>query len=87
MDLLQLVNTHIKFLAFDFLTLKPIPHESTIFSRKRRHISRAWTMGIVVNRDFKPNRYIKFDIDDGNDCIPSILWINQKTSRHFCRRI
>ncbi|WMV22685.1 hypothetical protein MTR67_016070, partial [Solanum verrucosum] len=69
----ELVNTHIKFLAFDFLTLKPIPHESIIFSRKGRHLSRAEIMSIVVSRDFKSNRFIKFDIDDSIDCIPCII--------------
>ncbi|WMV29189.1 hypothetical protein MTR67_022574 [Solanum verrucosum] len=87
MFVLQLVNTHIKFLAFDFLTLKPIPHESTNFSLKGRHLSCTKTMSIVVSRDFKPNRFIKLDIDDGTSCIPCILWINQETSRHFSHRI
>ncbi|WMV26258.1 hypothetical protein MTR67_019643 [Solanum verrucosum] len=87
MDVLPLVNTRIKFLAFDFLTLKLIPHESTIFSHKGRHLSRVETMGIAVSKDFKPNRFIKFDIDDGTGCIPCILWINQETLRHFSRWI
>lgn len=86
MDALQLVNTHVKLLAFDFLTLKPIPHEPTVFSRKGRRLSRAETVGIVVTRDFKPNRFIKFDIDDGTGCIPCILWLNQESSHHFSRR-
>ncbi|KAH0730841.1 CST complex subunit STN1 [Solanum tuberosum] len=86
MDALQLVNTHVKLLAFDFLTLKPIPHESTIFFRKGRRLSRAETVGIVVSRDFKPNRFIKFDIDDGTGCIPCILWLNHESSHHFSRR-
>ncbi|WMV44717.1 hypothetical protein MTR67_038102 [Solanum verrucosum] len=73
MDALQFVNTHIKFLAIDFLTLKPISHKSTIFSRKGRHLSCTKTMGIVVSRFFKPNRFIKFDIDDSISCIPCIL--------------
>ncbi|WMV34046.1 hypothetical protein MTR67_027431, partial [Solanum verrucosum] len=82
---LQLVNAHNKFLVFDFLTLKLIPHESTISSRKERHLSRAETMAIVVSRDFKHNRFIRFDIDDGTCFIPYILWINQETSCHFSR--
>ncbi|KAK4729461.1 hypothetical protein R3W88_022449 [Solanum pinnatisectum] len=81
------LSTHIKFLAFDFLTLKSIPHESNIFSRKRRYLLHAETMGIVVTRDFKPNRFIKFDIGNGTDCIPCIRWINEETPRHFSRRI
>ncbi|WMV30813.1 hypothetical protein MTR67_024198, partial [Solanum verrucosum] len=75
-DVLQLVNTHIKFIAFDFLTLKPLLHESTISSRMGRHLSRAQTMGIVVSIDFKPHRFIKFDIDDSIGCIHCILQIN-----------
>ncbi|KAK4372065.1 hypothetical protein RND71_007449 [Anisodus tanguticus] len=86
MDALQLLNTHVKLLAFDFLTLKPIPHEPTSFCRKGKRLSRAETVGIVVSRDFKPNRFLKFDIDDGTGCIPCVLWLNQETSRHFSRR-
>ncbi|KAK4734089.1 hypothetical protein R3W88_008350 [Solanum pinnatisectum] len=82
MDVLLFVNTHIKSSAFDFLTLKLIPHESTIFSRKGRHLLRAQT----PLAHFKLNRFIKFDIDDCTDCIPCI-WINQETSRHFSHRI
>ncbi|WMV51800.1 hypothetical protein MTR67_045185 [Solanum verrucosum] len=73
MDALQLVNTHIKFLVFDFLTLKPISHESTFFSRKGRHLSRAEIIGIIVSRNFNPNRFIKFDIYDSIGCILCIL--------------
>ncbi|KAK4739461.1 hypothetical protein R3W88_003158 [Solanum pinnatisectum] len=76
MDVLQLVNTHINFLAFDSLTLKPIPHESTNFPHRGRHLLRAETMGIVVSRNFKPNRFIEFDIDNGTGCMPCILWTN-----------
>ncbi|WMV19766.1 hypothetical protein MTR67_013151 [Solanum verrucosum] len=86
MDVLLFVNTHIKSLAFDFLTLKLIPHESTIFSHKGRHLSRTETMGIVLSIDFKPNRFIKFNIDDCTNCIPCI-WINQETSSHFSHQI
>ncbi|CAN4110255.1 unnamed protein product [Withania somnifera] len=82
----HLLNTYVKLLAFDFLTLKPIPHDSSAFSRKGRHLSRAETLGIVVTRDFKPNKFLKFDIDDGTGCIPCILWLNQETSHHFSRR-
>ncbi|KAG5582606.1 hypothetical protein H5410_053233 [Solanum commersonii] len=82
MDVLQLVNTHVKLLAFDFLTLKQIPHEPAIFSCKGRRLLHAETMGIIVNRYFKPNRFIKFDIDDGTSYI-----LNRETSCHFSRRI
>ncbi|WMV55484.1 hypothetical protein MTR67_048869 [Solanum verrucosum] len=30
-------------------------------------------MGIVESRDFNPNRFIKFDIDDSIDCIPCMI--------------
>ncbi|KAG5625152.1 hypothetical protein H5410_010370, partial [Solanum commersonii] len=45
-------SLHVKLLAFDFLTLKPIPHVPINFSRKGRYLSRTKTMSI------------KFDIDD-----------------------
>ncbi|TMX02578.1 hypothetical protein EJD97_021003 [Solanum chilense] len=86
MDALQLVNTHVKLLAFDFLSVQSIPQEPTIFSRKGRRVSRAETVGIVVSRDLKANRYMKFDIDDGTGCIPCILWLNHESSRYFSRR-
>ncbi|KAM3323506.1 CST complex subunit STN1 [Capsicum chacoense] len=86
MDAPNLVNIHVKLLAFDFLTLKPIPLDPTSFSRKGKRLSRAETVGIVVTRDFKPNRFLKFDIDDGTGCIPCILWLNQENSPHFSRR-
>uniref|UniRef100_A0A0V0I4D8 Putative ovule protein n=1 Tax=Solanum chacoense TaxID=4108 RepID=A0A0V0I4D8_SOLCH len=81
MDVLHLVNTHDKLLAFDFFTLKPIPHIPIIFLA-RGDASRAETMSIVVGRDFKPNRFIKFDIDDG-----AVYILNQETSCHFSHRI
>lgn len=86
MDAPQLLNTHVKLLAFDFLTLKPIPYDSASFSRKGTRLSRAETVGVVVSRDFKPNRFLKFDIDDSTGCIPCVLWLNQESSRHFSRR-
>ncbi|WMV39471.1 hypothetical protein MTR67_032856 [Solanum verrucosum] len=73
MDVLQLVNAHIKFSAFDFLTLKPIPPRIHHFFSQGRHLLCAQIMGIVVSNNFKPNRFIKFDIDNGTDCIPYIL--------------
>ncbi|KAJ8573617.1 hypothetical protein K7X08_010128 [Anisodus acutangulus] len=67
MDSLQLLNTH----------------DPTSFYRKGTRLSRAETVGIIVSRDYKPNVFLKFDIDYGTGCIP---WLNQETSHHFSRR-
>ncbi|KAK4716324.1 hypothetical protein R3W88_014662 [Solanum pinnatisectum] len=80
---LQLVNTHIKYLAFDFLTLKPIPNKSIIFSRKAADTSRAAGKPLILLIFMC---YIVHHLFYGTGCIPCILWINQETSRHFsCR--
>ncbi|CAL5436948.1 unnamed protein product [Camellia sinensis] len=83
-----LYNTHVKLLAFDFLSLTPSSSDPTSFSRKPSPLffSRAETLGVVTTRELKPNRFLKFTIDDGTGCIPCILWLNHLTSPYFSRR-
>ncbi|KAL6516098.1 hypothetical protein OROGR_019403 [Orobanche gracilis] len=80
-------NTHVKLLASDFLSLPPNPTDpSSSFSHKGMNLSRAETLGVVVIRDLKPGKFLRFTIDDGTGCIPCVLWLNQLTSPYFSKR-
>ncbi|XP_061364759.1 CST complex subunit STN1 [Gastrolobium bilobum] len=88
-----LLNTHVKLLAFDLLSLtQTTPSSSSssdpfpTFYRRGIPISRAETVGTVILRDHKPNKFLRFAIDDGTGCIPCILWLNQLTSPYLARR-
>ncbi|XP_071716867.1 CST complex subunit STN1 [Rutidosis leptorrhynchoides] len=83
----SLHDTHVKLLAFDFLSLTPSSSNPNTVCRKHTHIiSRIETLGIITSREHKPDRYIKFTIDDGTGCIPCVLWLNQLTSPYYSRR-
>ncbi|CAI9107787.1 OLC1v1007229C2 [Oldenlandia corymbosa var. corymbosa] len=84
----DLYNTHVKLLASDLLKLTPSPsrNDSSAFLRRGKRLSRAETVGIVVTRDLKPGKFVKFSVDDGFGCITCILWTNQLTSAYFSRR-
>ncbi|KAG9159893.1 hypothetical protein Leryth_005644 [Lithospermum erythrorhizon] len=82
----KLYNTHVKLLAFDFLNLKPNHAHPSSFSRQGTRLSRAEALGVVVWRELKPNKFLKFSIDDGTGCIPCVLWLNQLDSHYFSRR-
>ncbi|KAK4482288.1 hypothetical protein RD792_009440 [Penstemon davidsonii] len=81
-----LYNTHVKLLAFDFEALSPNPKDQSSFFRNGALLSRAEAVGVVVTRDFKPGRFLRFTIDDGTGCIPCVLWLNQLTSSYFSKR-
>ncbi|XP_057443245.1 CST complex subunit STN1 [Lotus japonicus] len=86
---ISLQNTHVKLLAFDLLSLTPNPYSSdpsSTFYRRGIPLTRAETVGTVTLRDHKPNRFLRFAIDDGTGCIPCILWLNQLSSPHLARR-
>ncbi|XP_057801013.1 CST complex subunit STN1 [Salvia miltiorrhiza] len=83
---MDLYNTHVKLLAFDFVSLTPNRADSSTFLRKGLRLSRAETIGVVVTRDLKPGKFLRFSIDDGTGCIPCVLWLNQLTSPYFSRR-
>ncbi|CAK7346546.1 unnamed protein product [Dovyalis caffra] len=86
----RLQNTHVKLLAFDLLSLTQTPTFSTsdpiTFTRKNTTISRTEILGVVTSRELKPNKFLKFTVDDGTGCIPCILWLNHLTSPYFSRR-
>ncbi|KAL3531317.1 hypothetical protein ACH5RR_010639 [Cinchona calisaya] len=82
----DLYYTHVKLLADDVLKLTPSPTDSSSFIFKGKRLSRAETVGIVVTRDFKPGKFVKFTIDDGSGCITCVLWLNQLNSPYFSRR-
>ncbi|VVA13917.1 PREDICTED: TP53-regulating kinase [Prunus dulcis] len=87
----SLYNTHVKLLAFDLLTLTQTSSSSSSsdpvsFSRNGALLSRAETVGTVTSRDLKPNKFLRFTIDDGTGCVNCILWLNQLSSPYFSRR-
>ncbi|KAI3749412.1 hypothetical protein L2E82_20024 [Cichorium intybus] len=80
-------NTHVKLLAFDFLSLtSSASHPNAICRRGTILLSRGETLGIVTSREYKPDRFLRFTIDDGTGCIPCVLWVNQLTSPYHSRR-
>ncbi|XP_057440551.1 CST complex subunit STN1-like [Lotus japonicus] len=85
---ISLQNSHVKLLAFDLLSLTPNPYSldpSLTFNRRGIPLTRAETVGTVTLRDHKPNRFLRFAIDDGTGCIPCILWLNHVSSPHLAR--
>ncbi|XP_062021837.1 CST complex subunit STN1 [Rosa rugosa] len=87
MDHHPLHNTHVKLLAFDLLTLaQTSSSDPTSFSRNGLLLSRAEAVGTVTSRDLKPNKFLRFTIDDGTGCVSCILWLNHLTSPYFSRR-
>ncbi|KAL8252971.1 hypothetical protein R6Q59_036664 [Mikania micrantha] len=79
-------DTHVKLLAFDFLSLTPSSSNPITVRRRDTLLSRAETLGIITSRDHKPDRFLRFTVDDGTGCIPCVLWLNQLTSPYFSRR-
>ncbi|GAB4841633.1 hypothetical protein Ancab_022347 [Ancistrocladus abbreviatus] len=92
MDSQCLQNTHVKLLAFDILSLtqtRSLPSSSSdsiTFSRKGIQISRVEALGVVVSRELKPDKFLRFSIDDATGCIQCVLWLNQLNSPYFSRR-
>ena len=87
MDSHQLHNTHVKLLAFDLLSLTQIPSDPISFSRHGTlRLSRAEILGVVTFRHFKPEKLLKFVVDDGTGCVDCVLWLNHLTSPYFARR-
>ncbi|KAI6695541.1 hypothetical protein NL676_023251 [Syzygium grande] len=61
---------HVKLLAFDLLSLAQSPTIPPTFSRDGASLSRAEALGVVVSREHKPGRFLKFAVDDGTGCVP-----------------
>jgi len=77
---------HVKLLAFDLLSLAQSPPNIPTFSRDGVSLSRAEVLGVVVYREHKPGRFLKFAVDDGTGCVPCVLWLNHATSPYFARQ-
>ncbi|XP_030462255.2 CST complex subunit STN1 [Syzygium oleosum] len=77
---------HVKLLAFDLLSLAQSPTNPPTFSRDGASLSRAEALGVVVSREHKPDRFLKFAVDDGTGCVPCVLWLNHATSPYFARQ-
>ncbi|OMO66477.1 Nucleic acid binding, tRNA/helicase-type [Corchorus capsularis] len=82
----SLQNTHVKLLGFDLLSLKPSPMNSSTFYLNRNPVSRVEILGVITSRDQKPNKFIKFTVDDGTAAVTCILWLNQLSSPYFSSR-
>ncbi|KMT10206.1 hypothetical protein BVRB_5g119670 [Beta vulgaris subsp. vulgaris] len=88
------LNFHFKLFAFDLNSLTPShslsssssSRDPNFFLRKGVPVSRVEVFGVVVTRDFKPDKFLRFSIDDGTGCIQCILWLNQLTSSYYSRR-
>ncbi|XP_042486887.1 CST complex subunit STN1 [Macadamia integrifolia] len=89
MDPMQ--STYVKLLAFDLLSLSlksslsSSSSDPICFYRKGRPVLRTETLGVVVSRELKCNKFLKFLVDDGTGCIPCILWLNHHQSPYFSR--
>ncbi|KAG2377177.1 CST complex subunit [Vigna angularis] len=85
-----LQNTHVKLLAFDLLSLTQFPFRSpdaaTSFLRRGIPISRVETLGTITLLHLKPDRLLRFAIDDGTGCVPCVLWLNNANSPSVVRR-
>lgn len=85
-----LCHTHVKLLGFDLNALTQSSSSSSSaavsFSRRGYVVSFAEIVGVVVLRDLKPNRFLKFSVDDGTACVACILWLNHLTSPYFASR-
>ncbi|KAI3678894.1 hypothetical protein L6452_38198 [Arctium lappa] len=80
-------NTDVKLLAFDLLSLTSSSSNPNAVCRRGTLLpSRVETLGVVTSRDHKPDRFLRFTLDDGTGCIPCVLWLNQLTSPYFSRR-
>ncbi|XP_022967373.1 CST complex subunit STN1 [Cucurbita maxima] len=86
----SLYHTHIKLLGFDLNSLTQSSSSSSSdavsFSRRGFAVSCAEIVGVVVSRDLKPNRFLRFSVDDGTGCVSCILWLNHLTSPYFASR-
>ncbi|KAL0551095.1 hypothetical protein IC582_010177 [Cucumis melo] len=61
----SLYQTHVKLLGFDLNSLNQnSSSDSVSFSRKGYAVSCTEIVGVVVFRDLKPNRFLKFSVDD-----------------------
>lgn len=86
----NLIKTHAKLLGFIFNNITPLPFDSSLFSANPipfpSPISRAEIVGYITSRDFKPNKFVWFTIDNGTGTIPCILWLNQINSPYYSNR-
>nr|XP_043637499.1 CST complex subunit STN1 [Erigeron canadensis] len=78
-------STHRKLLTFALLSLTPSNPNTLYLKNTQMIISHVETLGIVTSREHKPERFLRFTIDDGTGSIPCVLWLNQLTSPYFSR--
>ncbi|KAM7254300.1 hypothetical protein ACFE04_031982 [Oxalis oulophora] len=90
MDKSVLNNTHIKLLCSDLNTLTQtrsnVGPTTTFLHHNNLIVSHVEILGVVTFVDHKPDKFIRFSIDDGTDIVLCILWLNQLTSNYYSRR-
>ncbi|XWS67152.1 hypothetical protein CRYUN_Cryun05aG0262700 [Craigia yunnanensis] len=86
MDQPSLLNIHVKLLGFDLLSLTPSSINSSTFCLNGNPISRTEILGVITSRDHKPNKFLKFTLDDGTASITCILWLNHLNNPYFSKR-
>ncbi|KAK7278893.1 hypothetical protein RJT34_23932 [Clitoria ternatea] len=67
----------------------PFPQAIQFFIRPNRRgipLSHVETLGTVALVDHKPNKFLRFAIDDATGCVPCILWLNHHSSPFLSRR-
>ncbi|TYI18434.1 hypothetical protein ES332_A07G090600v1 [Gossypium tomentosum] len=83
---LSLLHIHVKLLGFSLHSITPWPNNPSIFYLNGKRISRVEILGVVTSRDYKPNKFLRFTLDDGTHSITCILWLNHLTSPFFASR-
>ncbi|KAI4371360.1 hypothetical protein MLD38_019605 [Melastoma candidum] len=78
-----LSKTHVKLLAFDLQSLVQTATSPPMFARDCVPLSWVEVLGTVTFYDNKPDRFLKFAVDDGTGCVPCILWLNHLRSPIF----
>lgn len=76
--------SHLKLFSSDILSLqKPTRRGGPdTFWRKERPVRNVEIVGVVVSRERK-DKFLKFQLDDGTACVPSILWLNHNNTKFY----
>ncbi|KAI4369953.1 hypothetical protein MLD38_018344 [Melastoma candidum] len=75
-----LSKMHVKLLAFDLQTLVQTAASLPMFADDGVDLSRGEVPGTVTFYESKPDRFLKFAVDDGTSRVPCILWFNHISS-------
>ncbi|KAE8663995.1 FKBP-type peptidyl-prolyl cis-trans isomerase family protein isoform 1 [Hibiscus syriacus] len=82
----SMLNVHVRLLGFSLRSITPSPGCSSVFKLNGKPISRVEVLGVVTSRDCKPNKFLRFTLDDATETITCILWLNHLSSHFFFDR-